>query len=173
MKKLAVIGASMAILVAVAVVAFQPSHDHGSVTTPTAFDLPALTGSGRVMLRAYQGKPVVVNLFASWCTECLTELPAFARAAHDLSGKVQFIGVDSMETGDGRGMATRFKLAAAGFVLARDVGPGGSGLHDAIHAPGMPATIFYDAEGRILGRDIAAVPESLLRTQLQQYYGVS
>ncbi len=35
----------------------------------------------------------------------------------------------------------------------------------------MPVTIFYDAQGRIVGRDIASLPESTLTAQLHQYYG--
>jgi thiol-disulfide isomerase/thioredoxin len=170
--KALVVTVGIAILAAVVVLAFSTGGTGRSVTTPTAFDLPSLTGSSRVTLNSFHGQPVVVNLFASWCTECRTELPAFARAAHDLQARVRFVGVDSMETGDGRAMAAEYHLAENGFVLARDVGVGGSGLHDALHAPGMPVTVFYDAQGHIIGRDIASLPESLLRQQLHQYYGV-
>ena len=171
-KPVAVIGAAAVILATVVALALRGGGTGASVTAPSKFDLPALTGGGRVRLSDYRGTPVVVNLFASWCTECRTELPAFARAAHDLQGKVRFIGVDSMETGDGNGMAATYHLAANGFVLAKDVGVGGAAFHDALHAPGMPVTIFYDAQGTIVGRDIASLPESLLRSQLHQYYGV-
>ncbi len=173
MKTALVVGVGAAILAVAAVVAFRPTGNSHSVTSPTAFDLPALSGGGRVRLADYRGTPVVVNLFASWCAECRTELPAFARAARDLHGRVQFVGIDSLETGDGRGMADEYHLAAAGFALAKDVGRGGGDLHQALSAPGMPVTIFYDSAGRILVTYIASLPESTLREKLTQYYGAA
>ena len=144
----------------------------GSSTDPAAFDLPRLDGPGRVQLAGFRGTPVVVNLFASWCDACRLELPGFARAARQLQGKVAFVGVDSLETGDGRAMASEFDLAASGFTLAKDAGAMGSGFHDALGATGMPVTAFYDASGRLVERRIGAMPEPLLRQTLRKLYQV-
>jgi thiol-disulfide isomerase/thioredoxin len=171
LKRVAVIGVGVLVVAAVAFFAFRPgSHDATSNTSPTAFDLPALTGGGRVRLTAYRGTPVVLTLFASWCTECRVELPAFARAAADLRGKVQFVGVDSLETGDGRAMAGQYHLAESGFALGKDVN--NSALHQALKAPGMPITVFYNAQGQPISRDIASVSEATFRAQLHRFYGV-
>ena len=160
---------------AVGVVAFSAgtSTGHG-VTDPARFDLPTLGGSGRVQLAAYRGKPVVVDLFASWCTACRTELPGMARVAQDVHGTVTFIGVDSDDSGRGASMARQYGLSAAGFVLATDVGGSqGTGLHDAYGAPGMPFTAFYDANGRLVFKAIEAIPEATLRHKLDQLYGLN
>jgi thiol-disulfide isomerase/thioredoxin len=169
------VAAGAVVLVAAIVFALNRSNSGGSagVTTPAAFDLPRLDGPGRVALATFRGKPVVVDLFASWCTACETELPAFAHVAGELRGQVAFVGVDSLDAGDGLGMANRFGLAAAGFVLAHDVGPSPSGgLHDALGAPGMPATAFYDAQGHLVFRAVAAMPEATLRSELKRLYGI-
>ena len=84
-----------------------------------------------------------------------------------------FIGVNSLETGNGPAMAERFGLASSGFVLARDVGPGSDAYHDAIGARGMPATAFYDRQGHLLRVDQGGLSESALRADLTQLYGVS
>ena len=157
------------ILIAIATRRVSPN---GSVTDPARFDLPALSGPGRVSLAAYRGHPVVVNLFASWCTECQHELPGFAKVAAATRGQIAFVGVNSEESGDGAAMAARFHLADAGFALARDVGPSpASGLHDALLAPGMPVTAFYDAQGRLVDRSLGALAESDLRARLDRLYG--
>ncbi|MHB8718655.1 MAG: TlpA family protein disulfide reductase [Candidatus Dormibacteria bacterium] len=141
-------------------------------TDPSAFVLPRLNGDGDVRLSSYRGKPTVVNFFASWCTACQGELPGFATVSRALQGKVNFIGVDSLETGDGMAMARRFGIDW--WPIASDVGgQQASGLHDALGGQGMPITAFYDANGKLLYVSPGALPEATLRATLQQYYGVS
>jgi thiol-disulfide isomerase/thioredoxin len=167
-----VIAAGVAVVVAVGALASTGGSSAGS-TDPRVFDLPMLTGDGRVRLADFRGKPVVVNFFASWCDACEFELPAFAAAARELEGEVTFIGVNSLETGDGTRMAQEFALADSGFVLARDInGNRGSGLHDALGGRGMPITAFYDARGRLVDFAGGALPESALRQRLRQLYDV-
>jgi thiol-disulfide isomerase/thioredoxin len=170
--KLVLVAAGAALLAAVALLAATSGGGRSGVTNPARFDLPGLAGPDRVQLVAYRGKPVVVNMFASWCDACQFELPGFARVADELRGEVTFIGVNSLETGNGLAMARQYHLDTAGFVLARDVGGAqASGLHDAIGAQGMPASIFYDAEGKVLDVERAALPESDLRRKLDHLYG--
>ena len=168
--RIAVVGTATVIVVVAGLLAFRTSGGTAALNSnPTSFDLAALTGSGRVRLADFRGRPVVVNLFASWCAECAVELPGFARAANDLRGRVQFVGVNSMETGDGRGMADRYHLQASGFALARD---SQDRLHAALRAPGMPVTVFYDGAGTLLVRDVASLSERDLRAELHALYGV-
>jgi len=165
-KRLAVVVIVVAVVAVLAVLAFRPSKPNGSAS-PTAFDLPALTGSGRVRLASYRGEPVVVTLYASWCTACTTELPGFARDAEQFRGRVQFIAVDSQETGDGAAFARRFHLAESGFVLARDIGQSSTGgLFKAYGARGLPLTVIYDRRGMIHWKALEAVPEAELSQQL-------
>jgi thiol:disulfide interchange protein len=73
--------AAVLVVAVVAVIAFRgnDAKPAGSSTSPTAFVLPALDGSGQVRLADFRGKPTVVNLFASWCDVCDLELPGFCR----------------------------------------------------------------------------------------------
>jgi thiol-disulfide isomerase/thioredoxin len=169
---LALGAAALAAAITFALVASNGGGPVG-VTKPTAFDLPRLDGPGRVQLAAFRGEPVVVNLYASWCPSCRSELPGLAKVAAELRGKVAFIAVDSEDTGDGLGMAHQYGLTASGFVLAHDVGGHpATGLHDALRAPGMPTTVFYDRDGKVVLRAISALPEATLRAELRRLYGV-
>lgn len=161
-----------AVLAIVAVIAFASSGDDDPGTTdPTAFDLPAIEGDERIRLADFAGTPTVVNFFASWCTACDAELPGFARVSRELEGEVSFIGVNSLETGDGLLMPERHGITW--WPLARDTGGrNGSGLHAALGGRGMPITAFYDAEGSLLHVDGGALPERLLRDRLNELYGV-
>jgi cytochrome c biogenesis protein CcmG/thiol:disulfide interchange protein DsbE len=163
---------SVSALVVVGALAFRPrAEPAGTSTAARAFALPALDGHGTVRLSQFRGKPVVVNLFASWCDVCDLELPGYAKLATELHGTVAFVGVDSMETGDPRPMVARNKISA--WPLARDAGPTGRGLHDAL-APGfsgMPITAFYDSAGKLLRVHRGGLLEDDLRSTLDEVYG--
>lgn len=166
--------AAVAVMVGVGVFAFVSAGDTNSAETePTAFDLPPLHGDERVRLADFRGKPLVVNFFASWCTACDFELPGFATVSEELRGEVQFVGVASLETGDADLMPERHGITW--WPLAQDVeGSQNSGLHDALGGGNsMPLTAFYDAEGRVLQVDRAAIPEDVLREKLRELYGVN
>jgi thiol-disulfide isomerase/thioredoxin len=144
----------------------------GTASTSTdsaAFALRRLEGNGQVRLADFHGKPTVVNFFASWCTACRGELPGFAKISRELKGKVQFVGVNSLENGDGMSVARDFGIDW--WPLARDVdGQQDSGLHDALGGQGMPITAFYDAKGKLLYVNPGALPEDALRARLQALY---
>jgi cytochrome c biogenesis protein CcmG, thiol:disulfide interchange protein DsbE len=163
------------ILVAVGMLAFRGgSPTAGAATNPAAFSLPALNGNGWVRLARYRGKPVVVNFFASWCTQCQAELPGFRQEAIALKGKVTFIGVDSLETGDKNFLPSLFHLAGAFEALARDAGPDGNGLHAALGGGNtMPLTAFYGADGKLLDVERGAlVPAAALQAKIAQLFGI-
>lgn len=165
--------------VALAVAAFgvfavdQGAAPSGTSTAPTAWVLPALHGGGQVRLADFRGRPTVVDFFASWCTACDFELPGFADVSAKLKGRVDFVGVNALETGDRDYMVRRHGIAW--WPLAADVGgANGSGLHDALGGgSSMPITAFYDADGRLLRVDRTALPEDALKQELAQLYGIT
>lgn len=114
----------------------------------------------------------MVNFFASWCTSCAFELPGFAKVSGEVKDKVSFVGVNALETGDPLTMPRRYGIEW--WPLASDIGGANhSGLHDALGGgTGMPVTAFYDADGRLLAVEKAALPESSLRDEFHRLYGV-
>ncbi|MGI8847492.1 MAG: TlpA family protein disulfide reductase [Candidatus Dormibacteria bacterium] len=176
----AVVAAFVAVLLTAGVIIVTRGDAGGTSTTPggvtistdpSTWQLPALRGGGAVRLSDFRGTPVVVNFFASWCSECRGELPLFARVATDLRGRVRFVGVNSLETGDGLAMARQFHID--NWPLASDSGgANSSGLHDALGGQGMPLTAFYDATGKLLSVHLGAFNERDLRAALRAYAGV-
>lgn len=141
-------------------------------TQASAWELPRLGGAGNLRLADLHGRPVVVTLFASWCTACRGELPEMAAVSTALKGRVTFAGIDSEENGDGLAMARQGGID--GWPLAIDVGgTQASGLHDALGARGMPVTAFYDSSGRLLTVVFGAIGEDDLRSRILSLYGIA
>ena len=174
LKTTLVIAVSIAILAGAVTIAVVETGGTSTQLKPEAFVLPRLDGSGTVSLASLRGRPVVANFFASWCPQCRTELPAFAQAARDLRGKVTFLEVNSLETGNGRAMATQYRLAGAGALVLKDVGGGdNSGLHDALGGGnGMPITAFYGQTGHLLTVHLGAFGSGGLGEELSDLYGI-
>jgi thiol-disulfide isomerase/thioredoxin len=167
----------VAILGGVIGLAVSSSHSStaGDSTSPQAFVLPRLGAAGKVRLASYRGTPVVVNFFASWCTQCAGELPVFSQDARSLRGKVDFIEVNALETGDGLSFAQRFGLPSSVTAVASDVGGSqGDGLYQALGGSGsMPMTAFYSASGSLLTTHLGAYDATTLSGQLDQLYGIN
>jgi thiol-disulfide isomerase/thioredoxin len=157
----------------VLVVALQTDGGGGSGTTDAeSFDLPALDGDRRVRLADFRGRPLVVNFFASWCTQCDAELPEFRDTARKVDSQVDFVFVNSNEDGDWRPMAERNDILD--FPLAEDIGgTRGNGLYRAVGGPGgMPITAFYDADGKLVDVAFGALLGGALDDRLDEFYGV-
>lgn len=165
--------ATVLLIVGVVAIASVTGSDATGTTTRSGFDLPTLRGTDRVELASFAGKPTVVNMFASWCDQCEAELPGFHDAAAKLKGKVNFVFVNSNETGDGTEMADRFGLFD--FPVAADVdGTAGNGLYRSLGGTsGMPLTAFYDADGKVVDVAFGSLIGSSLDRALQKNFGVT
>jgi len=94
-------------------------------------------------LRALRGKPVVVNLWASWCDPCRFELPFFQRQALERAARVAFLGVNVDDSATSAGaMAAEYPMPYPSF---EDPDRKIAGRFGAI---GLPVTVFYDATGK-------------------------
>jgi thiol-disulfide isomerase/thioredoxin len=97
-------------------------------------------------LADYQGRPLVVNFWASWCPSCVAEMSAaFKPAQEQLGDEVAFLG---MNIQDERDRALRLvEETGVLFDLAED--PLGQ-LYLDFGGIGMPFTVFIDAEGNVV-----------------------
>ncbi|MGH9119003.1 MAG: TlpA family protein disulfide reductase [Acidimicrobiales bacterium] len=151
-RRLAVTGAVAAAVVVLAVVVVAgrstSSDDQPGAATDGAsaggVALQMLDGS-TADLADYQGRPLVVNFFASWCVPCLAEMPGFERVHQDLEGQVAFLGVNLQDrTAAGLRVVEQTGVT---YDIARD--PDAS-LFQHFGGIAMPTTVFIDANGQIV-----------------------
>lgn len=122
--------------------------------------LRRLDGS-EVALQAWRGKPVVVNLWATWCPPCRREMPALA-ATQAGRPDIHVVFVNQGESAAAvQGFLARQRLDMDNVVLD----PAGR-LAAHTGAAGFPTTLFYDAGGKLRLRHVGELSEATLREKL-------
>ena len=106
-------------------------------------ELLSLTGQPTA-LHSLKGKPVVLNLWASWCPPCRREMPAFEQAQKKFPDAV-FVMVNQGERPE---QVVRF-LQAQGLDLSHVLLDPSSSAMKTLGARGLPSTYFFDAQGQL------------------------
>jgi len=101
--------------------------------------------SYRELLGQLRGTPVVANIWASWCGPCRIEGGDLARASRTYGSRVQFLGIDIL---DSRSSAREF-MREFGWTYPSVYDPTGE-IRDRLGLVGQPATLFYDASGTLV-----------------------
>jgi thiol-disulfide isomerase/thioredoxin len=97
----------------------------------------------------FKGKPVVVNLWATWCQPCLREMASLDRLQSELDGRLAVAAVS-----EDRGGAKRIApfVAAMGLQALKIYLDPKSDLVHAFDVRGLPTSIVIDAGGLVVGR---------------------
>lgn len=128
-----------------------------------ATELVALGGE-TTSLSTMAGKPVVVNLWATWCPPCRREMPVLARAQ---SGRedVQFAFVNQGEDEARVQAYLRSESLPLRNVL---LDPFSSVLREA-GSQGLPTTLFFDAKGRLVDVHMGELSDATLASKLRRF----
>jgi len=98
-------------------------------------------------VKAFGGKPTLVNLWATWCAPCVKEMPTLDAAAKAMSGRVRFVAVsEDMDPKKARAFFADRHLSAIQPMYDPQLG-----LSLALNA-NLPTTILYDKRGREVWR---------------------
>jgi thiol-disulfide isomerase/thioredoxin len=119
-------------------------------------------GDGRALtLEAFRGRPVLVNIWATWCPPCREELPSLDRLQameRETGIEVVAISVDRVSPEQLRAFLSVNNVAR----LALYRGDSDAVLR-ALRVPGLPTTVLLDASGqevaRLLGPTAWDAPE--------------
>jgi thiol-disulfide isomerase/thioredoxin len=116
-----------------------------------------------VSLAKWQGKVVLLNLWATWCAPCRKEMPDLAALQKQLGGAdFEVVALSLDRKGAGASQAFLKEVGADSLALYTDVD---STSLQALQALGLPATLLIDRKGleagRLLGPAQWSAPEAV------------
>ncbi len=157
--------AALLALVIVSVLDFGAIEPSGSAAAarPAAAILPAVwhetpqpvadfawedAGGASVKLADFAGKPVLLNLWATWCAPCIHEMPLLDALAGDADGEFAVVVLNQ----DRALPDARAWWEERGFAHLRLYLDPGLAAFRALSVRGLPLTLLIDARGREVGR---------------------
>lgn len=102
-----------------------------------------------VSLSDFAGKPVLLNLWATWCSPCRREMPSLERLQTRLNDRITVLAV-SEDIGGEKAVAPF--IAKLGLKAVKTYLDPKSTLTQAFRVDGLPTSFLIDQRGRVLGR---------------------
>ena len=133
------------------------------------FGFPLITESGEAtnLAAIANGKPLVINLWATWCPYCVQELPEFLNMTQEYADRVSFAFIDltdgNRETQD-KVRAFLAENGLEGLPVYYDMEMGSIVPFEAYS---IPTTIVFDANGNIVARIVGMINPDPVRALLQ------
>jgi cytochrome c biogenesis protein CcmG/thiol:disulfide interchange protein DsbE len=127
-------------------------------------ELPPTTPDDVAAILASSERPVVLNVWASWCAPCRSEAPLF-RSAHARYGdEIRFIGI---AVDDGQTDARRF-IAEFGLNGFEHLFDATGAVPANLGRRGVPLTFFYAPGGELLRAHSGVIDERTLALQVDE-----
>lgn len=108
-----------------------------------------------------RGKPVVINVWGTWCGECIKETPMVQAAHQQLGDGASFVGIDTRDTS----IQTALAFQRGNNVTYPSVfdanGKAIRTLADYVSPRTVPATIVLDRQGRVAAVIRGSIPSKL------------
>jgi len=127
------------------------------------FQLENLSGEV-VALSKLQGRPVMVNFWATWCTWCRVEMPYIQEIYEGWSGKPPSLVVLAINVGESASTARNFMQSYhLSFPVLLDIE---RNVTQNYRIMGYPTTFFIDENGIIQGKKVGAFRS---RVEIESY----
>lgn len=109
--------------------------------------MPGLSGSSK-KLSEFRGKPLIINVWASWCGPCRQEMGSLERLSSRYGGR-QFtvIGISTDDYPDvAKAFLQKARTSFSHYIDKQLL------LENMLGADRLPLTLLVDAKGRVLGK---------------------
>ena len=103
-------------------------------------------------LSGFRGKPLIINVWASWCPPCIAEMGSLERLAwSDLGQQFTVIGISTDDYPEAAKGFLRKSNATLNHYIDRQLE-----LEHMLGAAQLPLTVLVDAKGKVLGKLVGA-----------------
>ena len=117
-----------------------------------------------VQLADYQGGPLVINLWATWCPPCRREMPVLENAQKQRPD-VTFLFVNQAESMQ----SVSTFLATQGLTLDNVLFDASGRLGQAVGSMALPTTLFYSADGRLINSHLGELSQASLARAMEPF----
>ncbi len=124
--------------------------------------LMPLQGTPQSLSSLAHGKPLVLNLWATWCPPCRREMPVLAAAQQQIPG-VTFVFANQGENP----VTVQRYLTTSQLVLGNVVLDSHKKLGGQLGSTALPTTLFFDASGRLVDTHLGALSSASLASKLK------
>lgn len=111
----------------------------------------------QITLKDFSGKPLVMNLWATWCPPCVAELPVLAGIQKRYGGRLQVIAISTDATGFAAIDAFLAKTPVEHPPFYHDKG---GVLFKHLKLRGLPTTYIINTEGQTVAKLERAIYEN-------------
>ena len=119
--------------------------------------LACLGGGREVDLSRLRG-PLLVSLWASWCSPCRVEMPILQQVHEEYAGRLRVIGIDFDDTDPGAALELAAELGVT-YPLLADPASELSGADPFPRLASLPFLALVDERGRVVHRAPVAITE--------------
>jgi thiol-disulfide isomerase/thioredoxin len=153
---------ALPLFILAAIVLLQPKAANQVEILPS-FTLKNMDGQ-TVNLTDFKGRPIVLNAWATWCGPCRREMPLLVQAARS-NPQINFVFLNISDSPVAvRAFERELNLQIPNVLLD----PEGR-LSYPLRIQGLPATLFYSAEGKLLNRHLGEISASELKQMLEAF----
>jgi len=135
-----------------------------AVPTDDVPALPTTDAAAMTALLAASDRPVVLNVWASWCIPCRSEAPLLRQAEAQFGDRVRFVGVATRDEQE----AARAFVAEFGLTHLEHFFDSGGSVPGGLGVVGVPHTFFFAAGGALVYHHAGAIDEGALALQIDE-----
>ena len=118
-------------------------------------------------LSEFEGKPVILNFWASWCGPCKSEMPEFEEAYKKYGDEIHFIMLNCTDGDDMKDAKALIEENGYTFPVYFDTTGEASYIYG---ASSIPMTIFIDANGELMTYAVGALTGDMLERGISYIY---
>jgi len=127
-------------------------------------ELAELNGQPASLAAVADGKPLVVNLWATWCPPCIREMPVLETAQQNYTD-IRFVFANQGEHAE----TIRRFLEKQSLNLDHVVSDQTGSFGQVVGSHGLPTTLFYSADGQLLDSHMGELSQATLVEKLERF----